>query len=100
MRLRAGFACPQARVWSIVLAMSQYHQDAVSAALAGDWEGAHHIVMKYDDPISCWIHALFHKIEGDTDNSRYWYAQTVYDYADFADAREELVAIEKALEEG
>lgn len=96
----AGFACPQAQVWSIVLGMSQYHQDAVSAALAGDWQGAHNIVMNYDDPFACWIHAVLHKIEGDAGNSRYWYAQTEYDYADFADARVELAAIREALGEG
>jgi hypothetical protein len=49
LSLSAALACPQARVWSIVLAMSQYHQDAVSAALAGDWQGAHNIVMNYAD---------------------------------------------------
>ncbi len=100
MRLSAGFACPQARVWSIVLAMSQFHQDAVNAALAGDWQGAHNIVKDYDDPFACWIHAVLHKIEGDAGNSRYWYAQTSHDYADFADARVELAAIKQALEEG
>jgi hypothetical protein len=24
-----------------------------------------------DDPLSCWIHAVLHKIEGDAGNSRY-----------------------------
>ena len=94
MSLRSGFACPQAQVWSIVLGMSQYHQDAVSAALAG----AHSIVMNYDDTFACWIHAVLHKIEGDAGNSCYWYAQTEYVYDDFADARVELV-IKKSLEE-
>ena len=98
--MRAGFACPQARVWSIVLGMSQYHQDAVSAALAGDWQGAHNIVKDYDDPFACWIHVVLHKIEGDAGNSRYWYAQTEYVYDDFADARVELAAIRQALGEG
>jgi hypothetical protein len=56
-------------------------------------------VKDYDDPLACWIHAVLHKIEGDAGNSRYWYAQTTHVYADFADARVELVAIKKALEE-
>lgn len=77
--------------------MNQYHQDAASAALAGDWQGAHSIVKDYDDPFACWIHAVLHKIEGDVGNSRYWYAQTAHDYADFADAGAELAAIKKAL---
>ena len=56
--------------------MSQFHQDAITAALTGDWRRAHNIVKDYDDPFACWIHAVLHKIEGDADNSRYWYAQT------------------------
>ena len=91
----AALACPQASTSSIVLAMCQFHQDAVNAALAGDWQGAHNVVKDYDDPFACWIHAVFHKIEGDADNSRYRYAQTAHDYADFADARVELAAIKK-----
>jgi hypothetical protein len=99
MRLSAAFACPKAQVWSIVMAMSQFHQDAITAALAGDWQRAHNIVKDYDDPLACWIHAVLHKIEGDAGNSRYWYAQTAHDYADFADPRAELAAIRQALEE-
>ena len=31
---------------------------------------------KYEnDPTAAWIHAVLHKIEGDLDNSRYWYRQ-------------------------
>lgn len=26
-----------------------------------------------DDATAAWIHAVLHKIEGDLDNSRYWY---------------------------
>lgn len=79
--------------------MSQYHQDAVTAALAGDWRRAHHIVQQYDDPLACWIHAVLHKMEGDAGNSRYWYARTTHDYADFTDPRAELAAIKQAAEE-
>ena len=25
------------------------------------------------DPLSAWVHAVLHKIEGDASNSRYWY---------------------------
>jgi len=79
--------------------MSQFHQDAITAALAGDWQRAHNIVKDYDDPLACWIHAVLHKIEGDAGNSRYWYAQAAHDYADFADPRAELAAIRQALGE-
>ena len=82
----------------MVLSMSQYHRDAVAALLADDWHGAHKIVMHHNDPLACWIHAVLHKMEGDADNSRHWYAQTTHDYADFADPRAELAAIKQAAE--
>jgi hypothetical protein len=48
--------------------------EAVDLALAGQWEAAHGIVQQYEtDTTAAWIHAVLHKIEGDQDNSRYWY---------------------------
>ena len=76
--------------------MSEYHLAALSAAQAGDWEGAHEIVMQHDDVLSCWIHAVVHKVEGDAANSRYWYARTSHAFEDFASVEEELAAIRKA----
>ncbi len=47
---------------------------AIAQALEGKWDAAHGIVQGYDtDPTAAWIHAVLHKIEGDSDNSRYWY---------------------------
>jgi hypothetical protein len=46
---------------------------AIDLALSGEWDAAHRIVQQYEDGIACWIHAVLHKIEGDQDNSRYWY---------------------------
>jgi hypothetical protein len=47
---------------------------AVDLAVAGQWNAAHEIVQSYEtDPTAAWIHAVLHKIEGDQDNSRYWY---------------------------
>jgi len=47
---------------------------AIDLALAGQWNAAHEIVQQYDaDATAAWIHAVLHKIEGDPDNSRYWY---------------------------
>lgn len=48
--------------------------NAIELALAGQWDAAHGIAQRYDaDPAASWIHAVLHKIEGDADNSRYWY---------------------------
>jgi hypothetical protein len=74
---------------------------AIDAALAGNWQRAHGIVQDdEDDPLACWIHAVVHKIEGDANNSRYWYARTTHSYGDFADVAQELAAIRHAVENG
>ncbi len=47
---------------------------AVDMALENQWDAAHQIVQQYaTDPTATWIHAVLHKIEGDLENSRYWY---------------------------
>ena len=75
--------------------------DAIDAALAGDWHRAHKIAQQdEDDPLACWVHAVLHKIEGDAGNSRYWYSRTTHTYDEFADAKQELVAIKRELESG
>jgi hypothetical protein len=71
---------------------------AIDLALAGDWDAAHEIVQRdEDDPTSCWLHAVLHKIEGDASNSRYWYGQARRAYEDFADTKAELGAIKASL---
>ena len=50
---------------------------ALQLAEAGDWHGAHGIVQRdEEDPVSCWIHAVLHRQEGDLGNARYWYARS------------------------
>ena len=46
---------------------------AIDLALGGQWNEAHQIVQQHEDTMAAWIHAVLHKIEGDDDNSRYWY---------------------------
>jgi hypothetical protein len=47
---------------------------AIDLAVAGQWDAAHELVQQYEtDLTAAWIHAVLHKIEGDQDNSRYWY---------------------------
>jgi hypothetical protein len=47
---------------------------AIDLAVAGQWNAAHGMVQQYEmDTTAAWIHAVLHKIEGDQDNSRYWY---------------------------
>jgi hypothetical protein len=71
---------------------------AVDLAIAGDWDGAHKIVQEdEEDATSCWIHAVLHKIEGDAENSRYWYRRAGQSYEAYADSKAELAAIKAAL---
>ncbi len=46
---------------------------AIDLALSGEWKAAHELVQQYEHTTAAWIHAVLHKIEGDQDNSRYWY---------------------------
>lgn len=72
---------------------------AITAALNGDWHNAHQIAQRYSDHTANWLHAVLHKIEGDEWNSKYWYARTQgKQYADFADPKNELLAIQRSLE--
>ena len=78
--------------------MTDRHEAAIEAALAGDWDGAHRIVQQMDDPLACWIHAILHKMDGDDANSRYWYGRTNgRTYEEFADHRAELQAAREGL---
>lgn len=49
---------------------------AVDHALSGKWKEAHDIVQQdEEDELSCWIHAVLHRQEGDLPNAQYWYAR-------------------------
>lgn len=71
---------------------------AIELALAGEWDAAHQLVQQYeDDTTASWIHAVLHKIEGDSGNARYWYHRASrFDHvAD--EPRAELAAIRAEL---
>jgi hypothetical protein len=71
---------------------------AVDAALAGEWEAAHQLAQGHEgDAIADWLHAVLHKIEGDGDNSRYWYGRVAHTFEDYADVRAELAAIRASI---
>lgn len=47
---------------------------AINLAAQGSWDEAHTLVQADEaDQTACWIHAVLHKIEGDTGNARFWY---------------------------
>jgi hypothetical protein len=71
---------------------------AVELALAGDWDAAHNLIQQYeDDATAAWIHAVLHKIEGDTANSRYWYRRAGRMDRVTGEPRAELAAIQAEL---
>ena len=71
---------------------------AVDCALAGDWETAHAIAQRHEgDATADWLHAVLHKIEGDADNSRYWYGRVAHKFEECADPRAELAAIRASI---
>lgn len=71
---------------------------AIDLALAGQWDAAHGIVQQYEgDPTAAWIHAVLHKIEGDLDNSRYWYRRAGKKEKVSDEPRAELAAIKDEL---
>jgi hypothetical protein len=44
-------------------------------ARRGDWEKAHRLVMDEPGQDAAWVHAYLHRVEDDTGNANYWYAQ-------------------------
>ena len=71
---------------------------AVDLAIAGEWEAAHKATQKLEgDATADWLHAVLHKIEGDHDNSRYWYRRVSHEFDEFEDPKAELAAIRASL---
>jgi len=58
---------------------------------------AHQVVRKYEDTTAAWIHAVLHKIEGDRDNSRYWYRRARKLEHSSDEPKGELVEIRKEV---
>jgi len=75
-------------------------REAVSRALAGDWQSAHEIVDKHEEEENArWIHAVVHRMEGDLDNARYWYGRCRRELREGVPVEDELREIQAALEE-
>jgi hypothetical protein len=70
---------------------------AIELALDDDWDAAHQLVQQYEDATAAWIHAVLHKMEGDSGNARHWYRRA--DRMDHLEdePRTELAAIQAEL---
>ena len=65
-----------------------------------DWEKAHELVMDLEDKIACHMHGLVHRLEGDMENARYWYAKAGVPLPRSLRLAAELKKIEAELETG
>lgn len=59
-----------------------HHRKALELLRGGDWDAAHELVQPHEDRLSCLIHALLHRQEGDDANAAYWYRQAHEAYPD------------------
>jgi len=72
--------------------------EAIEFALEGKWNSAHEIVQEKMSSNAQWIHAVLHKIEGDENNSRYWYSLcSLATYESYLDSTQELKVIKELL---
>ena len=71
---------------------------AIEFVLDGKWDSAHQIVQELNISAAQWIHAVLHKIEGDENNSRYWYSRCGLEvYESYLDSTQELKMIKEHL---
>ena len=81
--------------------MTEFKQECINAvdlALSGKWNEAHLIVQEINTEFAQWIHAVLHKIEGDVNNSRYWYNRSgLKKFEDYIDPSQELLLIKENL---
>jgi len=72
--------------------------DAIEHALAGRWHEAHAIVQRDEEAeLSCWIHAVLHRQDGDLPNAQYWYARCKRRLRKSVAPQDELQEIRAAL---
>ena len=69
---------------------------ALDYALANKWDEAHSLVQDSKDQIGYWIHAIIHRVEGDSSNARYWYRRAKKPFTN-AEPIEELKSIQSIL---
>ena len=51
------------------------HRLALAHLRHRDWKKAHQLVMDLEDKAAYHMHGLVHRLEGDMENARYWYAR-------------------------
>ncbi|HTQ73152.1 MAG TPA: hypothetical protein VMI74_02615 [Burkholderiales bacterium] len=65
-----------------------------------EWQKAHELVMDLEDKVAFHMHGLVHRLEGDLENARYWYAKAGVPIRRSLRLAAELRKIEAELETG
>ena len=76
---------------------SHKHRRALAHLRRKEWDQAHEIVMGMRDKLAFRIHALVHRIEGDTENAHYWYDRAGVPFIKSKSFAAELKEIESAV---
>ena len=76
---------------------SSDHHRALAHLRRREWQKAHEIVMDLEDKVACHMHGLVHRLEGDMENARYWYARAGAPLSRSLRFAAELTQIEKEL---
>ncbi len=67
-------------------------------AARGDWDRAHRLVQPLSTRDAALVHAYLHRVEGDLNNARYWYARANVEACDLPLDEEWRVLVEKLLQ--
>ena len=76
---------------------SSEHRRALAHLRRREWQKAHEIVMDLEDKVAFHMHGLVHRLEGDMENARYWYARAGVPLSRSLRLAAELKQIEKEL---
>jgi len=74
------------------------HRRALAHLRRREWQKAHEIVMDLEDKVAFHMHGLVHRLEGDMENARYWYAKAGVPLSRSLRLASELKKIESELE--
>ena len=77
---------------------SSEHRRALAHLRRREWQKAHEIVMDLEDKVAYHMHGLVHRLEGDMENARYWYAKAGVPLSRSLRLAAELKKIESELE--
>jgi hypothetical protein len=79
------------------MTISPAHRHALAHLRRREWDKAHKIVMGLRDKLAFRLHGLVHRIEGDSENARYWYGRAGVQFSKSRTFESEIEEIAKVL---